>query len=308
MKSFQYNNIVQSPNALTKQLKNQIVNGNSKFNVSISSADVPGRTLLNNSCENSQLVDSNLNRVLNPNSRAPSSTTQNIAFSNKKSKKSCVKNLGHFTNADHKEPNTVSEALSLAMKALSEFSYDDLFCHSDEYVPSGFSVFQSTSPLPNFHYPNTVHFSNLLDDETANQSGDSDLSAADLKNNAPHLTKALLDNGNNNRTPAPPNSSLVQHSPASQAPNDVNSSSVIGKSIQGALSIKVKVKNCGSFSGIDGNGQRKFEADPNEAGNDSYKTMIMKGSENGPNLKFICTFCNESFEVCHILIVFGVQF
>ena len=63
------------------------------------------------------------------------------------------------------KPESVSEALSSAMKALSDFSYDDLSCHAHDYVPAGFSTFQSSSPIPTFHYPTSVQCSNITDDE-----------------------------------------------------------------------------------------------------------------------------------------------
>nr|CAB3265135.1 ZF(C2H2)-38 zinc finger protein 38 [Phallusia mammillata] len=61
-----------------------------------------------------------------------------------------------ITKSEEQEISSVSEAFSMAMKTLSEFSYDDLSYNSSEYVPTSLSVFQSNLPMPNFHYPSAV--------------------------------------------------------------------------------------------------------------------------------------------------------
>ena len=172
------------------------------------------------------------------------------------------------------EPYTVSAALSSALQALSEFSYDELSCHDYDYVPSGFSVFRSSPLIPYFHYPQNVQCSNVedgaVDSTLINEAGVS-CTTSSVSN---QTSSAFAESSN--ATHYPQNIDLVEKPAGIYAANTnqcVDESQFIAKR---------------------GRPKKRKESEFD------FQSMFIKKVEDKARSVYSCTRCNKIFKVINM--------
>ena len=311
IKSYQYNSLNQLPHFGIEQRNNHIIKDNKNLHGSFPNNIRSSQSLPNNTLQNPLFCalspEYNCNNTSNKNRRETASVWQkNHQISNSVNDQQVTNNPSVLVSKiSRNEPNTVSEALSLAMKALSEFSYEDLFCHYDDYVPAGFSVFQSTSPLPNFHYPNTVHLSDLFEDESIDRCNFSSNSCVLPNINNSNELETMLSNSYNSHMPSLSNSTQIHQS--SMPTSKIAASE---EAILHSQNANGTIQSCGNAFKMN-NGYvddlnplqakrgrpKKKKTYGSEFNKYVSQSMILKIGDDIENSKFTCTVCNESFEV-----------
>ncbi|XP_018668257.2 zinc finger protein 38 isoform X2 [Ciona intestinalis] len=173
----------------------------------------------------------------------------------------------------YSEPNTVSEAFSMAMKALSDFSYDDLSFSSTDYLSAGPSVFQSNSPLPNFHYPSRARMqTDQVDSRDYYQA-----SSVQLETGAAYPGQAV----------AYPEVKVF----SAPVCHDITVTPTLQPDVLNAD----KSHDNGSFQVKRGRPKKKRRRDEEEEDDDQGHGMITKDPAS-ENLSYNCTVCSEVYE------------
>lgn len=188
--------------------------------------------------------------------------------------------------SEEKEVNSVSEAFSMAMKTLSEFSYEDISYPAGDYIPTSLSVFQSNLPMPNFHYPSAVQSNN---------------SASVPKTSSTSLVNSTVFVAG----PAVPfseiaSSQLKQEPQVIGQPAAVDISNAPLHQDENSVQYPPPDGSIANAAAIVRRGRPKKKKNPYATGDSeelATNGMIVKTDDSADDGKFTCTVCHETYQV-----------
>jgi len=191
-----------------------------------------------------------------------------------------------------KDVSTVSEAFSMAMKTLSEFSYDDFSYAAGEYVPSSLSVFQPNSPLLSFHYPSSVQINQTI---PAVNRGSVCLLAG------PPVCSTVTSNKSSvvNTRPIAPQTQVATAFQNSDTARQSQSSVMIKDKMPAApAQYPLPDGSVPNAATLARRGRpKKLKKNANENENDRSCVQVAASNVDNNSSKFTCTVCKKTYEV-----------
>ena len=237
-----------------------------------------------------------INMINSNQSRPITSCYKNAMFEKLSSKPS-----SYFQPGTHNgESSTISEALSGAMKALSDFSYDEFSYHPHEYIPSSYSVFQSSSPIPHFHLPSTVQCTNLIEEGKDKANADNLQCNTVLTGNPEvsyDLSKTFLPSLPANSTALNQLDSNIPQSSSHVTNYATSLVSAVKRNPKKSVTVDRSVEDTDPFIAKRGRPKKKKSEGGTEPDDDTFQNMFIKEVKDGNVLIFNCLICNQIYKV-----------